>query len=145
MARYNTDGTLDTSFGTGGLGFHRCAGRASEFGEAAVAAVGWQRLWLSAASSNGGNYGATVYRYNTDGSLDTSFGTGGFVFSQLSVEGEGFDAVVQQTDGKLVAVGYQSNGTDTEFLMVRYNTDGTLDTTFGDGDGIEADDHHRRK
>lgn len=136
LARYNTDGTLDTSFGTGGI-VSTDAQAGVEFGDAATLQTDG-KIVVVGGSLNGGNYGATVYRYNADGSLDTSFGTGGFVFSQLSVENEGFDAVVQQSDGKIVAVGYQSNGTDTDLLIVRYNADGTLDSTFGGGDGIEV-------
>jgi uncharacterized delta-60 repeat protein len=74
-------------------------------------------------------------RYNTDGSLDTSFGGDGKVTTAFSADedGSGMDAI--QTDGKIVVAGvaaYESS--NPKFALARYNPDGSLDTTFG-GDG----------
>ena len=84
-----------------------------------------------------------MVRYNTDGSLDGTFGTGGIVRTQASdplapdPDSEA-DRVVVQADGKLVVVGdgEEADGS-TASAVVRYNTDGSLDTTFGPaGTGI---------
>lgn len=79
-------------------------------------------------------------RYNANGTLDTSFGTGGVVKTKiLSAESiSGAMAVALQPDNKIVAAGYvvvdQSN-----FAVVRYNPDGSLDNTFS-GNGKTAPD-----
>ena len=75
-------------------------------------------------------------RYNSDGSLDTSFGGGdGKVITPIGGGDEPGNSVTLQPDGKIVVAGYSFNGTNNDFALVRYNADGTLDTTFGGGDG----------
>ncbi|HJP65391.1 MAG TPA: delta-60 repeat domain-containing protein, partial [Actinomycetota bacterium] len=69
-----------------------------------------------------------VARYNSDGSLDSSFDGDGKVLTDF---GSGFDGAycgALQSDGKIVAAGSAGNG--AKFAMVRYNSDGTLDTSF---------------
>lgn len=79
-----------------------------------------------------------VVRYNADGSLDTTFGVGGFVYESAHSSHETiFNAVAIQSDGKIVAAGYfvESGGcARDQSWVVRYNANGTRDTTFG-GDG----------
>ena len=72
-------------------------------------------------------------RYNPDGSLDLSFSQDGMLTTDFSFYDEAF-AILQQPDGKLIAVGYTNNGPNTDFALARYNTDGSLDPSF-DGDG----------
>ncbi|MFC1597786.1 GEVED domain-containing protein, partial [Planctomycetota bacterium] len=76
---------------------------------------------------SGNNYDFRVLRCNPDGSLDTTFGDGGVVTSDLAGESEQAQAVGVQDDGKIVAAGMD--------WVVRYNVDGVLDPTF-DADGI---------
>jgi uncharacterized delta-60 repeat protein len=72
-----------------------------------------------------------VVRYNVNGSLDTSFhGTG---LAEATVGSA--NAVAIQPDGKIIVVGDNSNPSNVDFKVVRYNANGTLDTSF-DGDGI---------
>src|SRR5207302_1044805 len=72
-------------------------------------------------------------RYRANGSLDGSFGTGGKVITPLgNVDDEAF-ALVLQPDGKLVAAGYTSSASSIAFALMRYSTDGSLDTSFGTG------------
>src|SRR6185369_13906608 len=75
---------------------------------------------------------ATV-RVNPDGSLDTTFDGDGIAITDFGVGEEGH-AVALQQDGKIVVAGDTLNGTNNDIALVRYNTNGTLDTTF-DGDG----------
>jgi uncharacterized delta-60 repeat protein len=81
------------------------------------------------AGSNNGDF--AVARYNTNGSLDTTFDGDGKVTTVLSTSTNEAEAVAIQSDGKLVVAG-SNNG---DFAVVRYNGNGSLDTTF-DGDGI---------
>ena len=71
------------------------------------------------------------------GNLDPSFGTGGKVTTSIGVTDDEVYALAVQPDGKLVAAGYSNTGTLSSpvdvFALVRYNTDGSLDTTFDTG------------
>jgi uncharacterized delta-60 repeat protein len=79
-------------------------------------------------------------RYNADGSLDASFGSGGVVITDLGRRGvdEGFDVAVQ-SDGKIVMVGRSNGPTGYDFGVVRYDTDGSLDPGFGAGGIVTTD------
>src|SRR3990172_5309546 len=141
LARYNPDGSLDTSFGDGGL-VSTAIGAEDDIGYA-MALQDDGKIVMSGYSWAGSlaftdNVFAVV-RYNADGSLDTSFGTGGKVSTPIGTHGNpggpGSSTVVLQDDGKIVVAGQALNGGDIDFALVRYNTDGSLDTTF-DGDGI---------
>ena len=69
-----------------------------------------------------------------DGDLDTSFGSDGKVITATSSGSDAARSVAIQSDGKIVVAGYSNNGSNDDFALVRYNTDGTLDTSF-DSDG----------
>lgn len=78
-------------------------------------------------------------RYNRDGSLDTSFGTGGKVLTDLTARYANLRAVAIQPDGKIVVAGGIRLGTTTtrnDFVVARYTSRGNLDTSFGGGDGV---------
>ena len=84
-------------------------------------------------SYNGSNDDFAVVRYNTNGSLDTTFDTDGIVTTAVGLGDDTAYSVVLQSDGKIVAAGSLDNG-NYDFAVVRYNIDGSLDTTF-DTDG----------
>lgn len=74
----------------------------------------------------------TVIRYNSEGTLDNTFGTNGVVTSDLQTGSDDVAySVAVQTDGKIILAGYSDNGSNKEAALVRYNDDGTLDNTFG--------------
>src|SRR5688572_17456760 len=76
------------------------------------------------------------------GTIDTCFGTGGKVITDVTADRDFSRALALQTDGKIVVAGiagYSTTSNNGDFLVVRYNTDGSLDTTF-DGDGIVVTD-----
>jgi uncharacterized delta-60 repeat protein len=75
-----------------------------------------------------------VPAWAADGDLDTSFGTGGKVTTAIGSADDTAYSVVLQSDGKIIAVGQSDNGANTDFAVVRYNADGSLDTSF-DTDG----------
>jgi len=83
-------------------------------------------------------------RYNPDGSLDPTFGAGGKVVTNIHLANDVPHALLLQPDGKLVAAGQTTSDAagivTSEFALVRYNPDGSLDQTFGGGDGIVVTD-----
>jgi uncharacterized delta-60 repeat protein len=76
-----------------------------------------------------------VARYKTDGSLDPTFGGDGKVTTEFASNHDQAFAVALQGDGKIVVAGEAFISSDGEFALARYNTDGSLDATFGEGDG----------
>jgi uncharacterized delta-60 repeat protein len=73
-----------------------------------------------------------VRRYNTDGTLDSTFGNGGTLLTGGPLTNYAWDPVVQP-DGKIVVTGSANKGQYPNQAVVRYNTDGSLDNTFGSG------------
>ena len=136
--RFTAEGTLDTSFGDGGrvgLNF----GVPSLFGALVLQPDGK----LVAAGGGGGD--ALVFllaRFNPDGSLDTSFGTGGLVVTDFGRRGTSANALVLQADGKLVAVGFEGGNSlnliSALFFVARYHPDGSLDASFGSGGAVRT-------
>jgi uncharacterized delta-60 repeat protein len=121
VARYQSDGSIDSSFGTGGQATHDSAG--GSWGalqpDGKIVVVGTD------IGFNTGDVHGTVVRFNPDGSVDTGFGTGGVVrdFSAGGVFTTGF---ALQPDGKIVV-----GSTSSSRAITRLNVDGSLDRLFG--------------
>jgi uncharacterized delta-60 repeat protein len=80
-----------------------------------------------------------TFSFAQPGSLDLSFGTGGIVTTDFGSSADLGNSVAIQTDGKLVVAGYSIIGTNDEFALVRYTTNGALDLTFGTGGIVTTD------
>jgi uncharacterized delta-60 repeat protein len=128
LARYNRNGTLDTTFS--GDGKVRTDFSAGDDWARAVAIQADGKI-VAVGTANGGAEFALA-RYNANGSLDTTFGGDGKVRTNFTAVSDGATGVAIQADGKIVAAGNANGG--AESALARYNPDGTLDTTFG-GDG----------
>jgi uncharacterized delta-60 repeat protein len=138
VVRYNTDGTLDPTFGGGtGTAISTFGDRGAE-ASALVQQVDGKLVAAGFSSDVNHQTVFAVVRYNADGTLDPSFGEGtGTVTTPFAKSSGIARALVQQADGKLVAAGEStSGGGQARFALVRYNADGTLDPTFGEGTGI---------
>ncbi|MFJ8631402.1 calcium-binding protein [Streptomyces sp. NPDC093568] len=131
LARYNSNGSPDPGFGTGGRVITDVRGSEDYANGVAVQADG--KIVVVGRTSDPETLipEFTVVRYNADGTLDTGFGTGGTVVTEFGTGGpaEAFSVQVQ-ANGGIVAVG--SSGAN--FALARYNGDGSLDSGF-DGDG----------
>ena len=138
LARYNPDGSLDVTFGTDGVVTTDFVG-GFDAAEEVVLQPDGRIVVVGSAELIPGNFVSrdfAVARYNTNGSLDTTFGNGGKVTSPLG-EIDSASSVVVQPDGKIVAGG--GGALTIDFALVRYNTDGTLDPTFGSGGMVTTD------
>jgi len=145
VARYNTDGTLDTTFGRSGrvrTDFPGLAAVPSSVviqpdGKIVVAGGAFPLFTFL------GDF--KVVRYNPNGSLDRSFGDGGIVTTSFPGDGSYAFAVALQSDGKIIAAGTDfldfnpGDMSNTDFALARYNPDGSLDTTFGNGGTVTTD------
>ena len=132
LARYNRDGSLDTTFGDGGKVTTDFFGERDEARALAIQPNGKIVVVGFARSNDSPDF--ALARYNRDGSLDESFGHSGKVTTDFFGEfDEAFD-VALLPNGKIVVVGAArgSNTASVDFALARYNRDGSLDTTFGD-------------
>jgi uncharacterized delta-60 repeat protein len=114
LARYDSDGTLDTSFGPGGTVRTDFAG--STFDSANDLVVLGNKLVAAGESGIGGAADFALVRYNLNGALDRSFGTGGKVTTDFSFDADAAFALAAQPDGKLVAAGLAF----VDFALARY-------------------------
>ena len=133
LVRYNADGTLDASFGTGGKVITPIGNSVDEVLSVAIQPDG--KIVAAGYSGIFTDVDFAVVRYNADGSLDTSFGTGGKVTTRIGTANDAANAVAIQPDGKIVAAGYGGSASNADFVIIRYNANGSLDTSF-DTDGI---------
>jgi uncharacterized delta-60 repeat protein len=120
LARYNTNGSLDTSFDIDGK-VTTAIGSSNDFANA-VAIQSDGKIVAAGSSGNGSNSDFALARYNTNGSLDTSFDIGGILTTAIGSRNDFAYAVAIQSDGKIVAAGYYSlNLSDNDFALARYN------------------------
>ncbi|MCM8597201.1 MAG: putative Ig domain-containing protein, partial [Candidatus Accumulibacter sp.] len=135
LARYNSDGSLDTGFGRDGTVTTDIASNWDEASAMAVQNDG--RILLAGRSVVQMSHASrtVVVRYLADGSLDPTFGDGGRVFPFFGYPTEVLCSLAVQPDGKIVAVGYGSNpaSNNQALALFRLNRDGTLDSDFGGG------------
>jgi uncharacterized delta-60 repeat protein len=130
MARLNSDGTPDNSFSQDGLVTTDLGGNS---GARSVALLADGKFMIGGFAGQGS---FTIARYRADGTLDTSFrGTGFATHFVVSNGSSTVTSIVVQPDGKVLAVGnIQSSTTNryrTTVSMVRYNANGSIDSTFG--------------
>jgi uncharacterized delta-60 repeat protein len=126
-------GSLDPNFGDGGKVLTGFGPYSSE--EAHDVVVQPDGRILAAGIRQGARgYDFALARYRRDGSLDKTFGSDGRVTTDFSGYGSA-NALVIQPNGKIVVAGHGVDSSFADFALARYDTDGSLDKTFGDGDG----------
>jgi len=143
VARYNPDGSLDTSFGDGGI-VTTTFPEGSYASDVALQADGKiiaaGTVFVDFNPGESSNTDFALARYNPDGTPDATFGNGGQVSTDfLGLEDDAFSVLIQP-DGKIVAVGSANDpATFYDFAAVRYLSNGTLDTTFGVAGKVHTD------
>ena len=123
ILRFNQDGTLDSSFGANGIASTASAPPAN----AVVLQLDGKILVATDKS---------LLRYDATGTVDSSFGGGGIV----ATSGRELDGIALQPDGKIMAVGSVAAASGWDFAVFRFNGDGTLDNSFGAGQGFASRD-----
>ena len=129
LIKYNVDGGIDTTFGiNGSILVSNIESFAPDYFKLKQQIDG--KLLVS-----GGN--TSIHRFNSDGSIDNGFGTNGFVdvsTTILNAQIDFVDNIFPQPDGKIFVTGevlLDSNSTTESLVLLKLNSDGTLDTTFG--------------
>ncbi|MFZ0750360.1 MAG: HYR domain-containing protein, partial [Pyrinomonadaceae bacterium] len=138
MARYNPNGSLDESFGIGGkvvtsfIDSNDEALDATIQSDGKIIVVGYN--FVSNIDSE-----FLIVRYTSIGALDSTFGDGGKVVTEFFGGSTWASSVHIQTDGKLVVTGTCQNGSNTDFALARYNSNGDLDVSFGSEGKVHTD------
>lgn len=132
IARFESDGSLDYTFGSSG----KITASYSSLNDVFWDAVYWNdRIIVAGQSLGATNYDIIVARFLSDGSPDTDFSFDGVVTTSFTIGGtdqsDEARALAVQPDGKILVVGATESGTALEFAVARYNWDGSLDLGFG--------------
>lgn len=128
LARFKPNGSLDSSFGNGGVA-------PTDFPAEAVAVDVDGTIVIA---GDGGTDGFVLARFTQEGYPDETFGTYGEVRTPIGASG-GASGLAIRLNGKIVAAGSASDGTRDEVALVQYNEDGSLDRTFGNGGIVLTD------
>ena len=136
LARFNGDGTVDESFGENGtvVTSFNTAGNTEGSYACAVQPDG-KIIQVGGAHDNDGNGYFGVVRFNPDGSLDNDFAAGGKTLTAFGNENPFAMGVAVAPNGKIIVGGFawSAQTAPSCFALVRYNANGSLDNTFGNG------------
>lgn len=132
LVRYNTNGSPDSTFDADGIVRTTIGIDAIAFG-VAVQANG--KIVVAGARKVSSNFDFTTVRYNTNGSLDSTFDADGIAVRSFGNGDDMAGSVLVQPNGKIISGGRTANSSLGDFALVCYNTNGSLDSTFS-GDGV---------
>jgi uncharacterized delta-60 repeat protein len=127
LARYDASGTLDPTFGSGGIVLTDLGPGVGYVLQVLLQPDG--KILTVGYRNFGGDFSWAMARFNPDGTPDATFGTGGEVITDLVAGYDPASSAVLQPDGRIVVVG----GRNFQMAIIRYETDGSIDTTFGSG------------
>ena len=126
LARFNSNGSTDTTFGTNGVitnNLSLMADLTNNPGTEQLKNIVVQpdgKLIVGLDTFDGSHYHFLLTRFNSNGSLDTTFGTAGEVTTAFGTADDHLHSVILQPDGKIIAAGSTSNGTNTGIALARY-------------------------
>lgn len=124
-------GDLDGSFGGSGMVTSDLGG--SDEARAVTIDRSGRLIVAGVTDAGTGTFMFALTRYTLDGTLDSSFGNSGIVTTPVGDGDAVGNAVTVQPDGRIVAAGYMGVSGAYDIVLVRYNTDGSLDGSFGSG------------
>lgn len=126
VTRYNSDGSLDTAFGNGGIASYFFPTTIVTYEQDGVLQPDGNILLIG----TGGGADLAAVRFTSTGALDTTFGSGGALTLNFGAApgGAAFGTALQ-TDGKILIAGV--NYASDDWIVARLNSNGTLDNTFG--------------
>jgi uncharacterized delta-60 repeat protein len=139
LARYNPDGSLDTDFAVNGKSNVDFSGQDDSAHALVLQPDG--KIILAGYAYNPGNTNSdfAIARFNSDGLLDASFGANGKTTTDFFGDQDSIFGVAVQPDGRILAAGFATGGNAKDFAIARYNSDGSLDATFGSTGRVSTD------
>jgi uncharacterized delta-60 repeat protein len=140
LTRHDAAGTLDASFGDGGIATIDLGGADDEASDAAIAGDGSVVVVGRSDAAGPSRPDIAIVRVALDGLPDPGFGTDGIVRTDVLGGWDQGNAVAVQPDGRIVVVGSAVRaGIDGDLVLVRYEPDGSQDGSFGSGGIMTAD------
>lgn len=138
LLRYLPNGILDHSFGQSGKIISTFSYPVSFISSIKVLLSG-KIIALVKAMGATGNSDIILALYNSDGTLDASFGKNGMIITDFSATDAG-ESMEIQADGKIIIGGFIGTSTvNADFVLLRYNSDGSLDQSFGQNGKVQTD------
>jgi uncharacterized delta-60 repeat protein len=138
LARYHSNGSLDSSFGSNGKVLTDVGGLGDVIAALALQPDG--KIVAAGFSFTDNIFDFSMVRYHANGSLDTTFGNGGKVLTDFQNNDDEAFAIVIQPDGKIVLAGYTADSNfDLDFALAKYLPDGSLDHSFGTSGKVVTD------
>jgi uncharacterized delta-60 repeat protein len=128
VARYNSDGSIDKTFGDAGKFLSQIVTQGSALLDIALSSSG--AIYGAGYSSTVPYTNLTAIKINANGLYENSFGTSGKVITNLSSASDGRSIAIQ-ADGKVLVGGYFSNSSGSDYVITRYSSTGVIDPTFG--------------
>jgi uncharacterized delta-60 repeat protein len=140
LGRFKSGSTtsFDPAFGTNGHGTVVTHIASFVHGRGALAIQADGKIVLAGTTTDNLNQNLALARYNSNGTLDSALGGSGIVITDLGANEVGNDLAVQ-SDGRILVAGKSESGTSSDLLLVRYNSNGSQDTSFGDGGKVLTD------
>jgi len=127
IIRFDTTGYLDSSFAINGIRITKLSASAEssyDFDNAYCMAIQKDGMIVQGGVSKGAsNTDFALIRYDSNGNIDSSFGTNGIVVTPVGNDKDNALATRLQGDNKIVLAGYSFNGIDYDFSLVRYNSE----------------------
>lgn len=124
--KLNSDGSFDTSFSSDGI-----TDLTYNVSTSNVLIQPDNKILVIGRIFDSGKNNFFVTRLNQDGSYDTNFGNNGIVIQSIGIEFDISSDLALQTDGKILVTGNSKNGVVYGFATIRLNSNGVIDTTFG--------------
>jgi uncharacterized delta-60 repeat protein len=138
VLRYNSNGSVDSTFGDAGKVSTDIASLTEEVNSLALQSDG--KILLAGRCNMGPNKNYfAIARYHTNGSLDSSFNSCGIALASTQGTLCFLESIAVKNNGKIVAAGHSYNGTNTDFTILCYNPDGSLDSSFNTNGIVSTD------
>jgi uncharacterized delta-60 repeat protein len=133
VARLEPDGLVDTTFGNNGIIFTRAIDNQTHATAYCTTIQPDGKILVGGVSKYGGNYVPAILRLNSDGSLDSTFDSDGCVTFSIPTSYSYINKLLVQPDGKIIGLSIYNINVNIPYkgLVLRYNADGSPDTTFG--------------
>lgn len=138
ILRFNNDGTPDSSFNSTGTVYSNFNSDSKDCAYA-IAIQADYKIVIGGNSMSNSDEDFALARYNPDGSPDPTFGQNGTVVTDLGSYWDNGYALNIQPDGKIILAGIADSPTDVDYVLVRYNADGSIDDSFGDNGVVWTD------
>lgn len=132
LIRFNSNGTLDNSFGDSGIVSGIVSNRQDQANSIAIQPDG--KILVAGFTTNENYTDCAILRYNSDGSIDSTFGISGRIIKSFGSADDQINAIALQPNGKILIAGVKDTTfSDGTFICSRFNSNGALDSTFGVG------------